>query len=125
MTLSIRKNKIRAPGGELLTTNNEEGYAGEFFEPEDVDSLAAAISRVIDNPERRRELGMRNFLASRGLPIGDVVDWYLLHMVALIDQPKHGNQPAMPESFSKGSMESSALEIAQSDRLNRYRPETA
>ena len=49
-------------------------------------SLADAIARIIDNPQRRRELGAQNYVASRGLPIGDVVDWYLLHFQMLIDQ---------------------------------------
>ena len=65
--------------GDFAEVITEEGYGGEFFEPDNVHSLAAAIGRVIDNPDRRRELGTQNFMASHGLPIGDVVDWYLLH----------------------------------------------
>jgi len=71
--------------GDFAEVIAEEGYAGEFFEPEDYHSLADAIARVIDDPERRRQLGAQNYAASRGLPIADVVDWYLLHFQMLVD----------------------------------------
>ncbi len=61
--------------GDFAEVIAEEGYAGEFFEPGDPQSLADAIARIIDNPQRGRELGAQNYVASRGLPIGDVVDW--------------------------------------------------
>jgi glycosyltransferase involved in cell wall biosynthesis len=70
--------------GDFAEVITEEGYSGEFFQPDDVQSLADAIARVIDDPERRRELAGRNFAASRGLPIAEVVDWYLLHFQMLI-----------------------------------------
>jgi glycosyltransferase involved in cell wall biosynthesis len=70
--------------GDLKELIEEEGYAGEYFTPEDARSLADAIARVIDNPERRRELGKRNYLASQGLPLNDVVDWYLIHIEELL-----------------------------------------
>lgn len=72
--------------GDFAEVIAEEGYAGEFFEPDDPQSLADAIARVIDDPARRRELGAQNYAASRGLPIADVVDWYLLHFQTLIAQ---------------------------------------
>jgi glycosyltransferase involved in cell wall biosynthesis len=70
--------------GDFAEVIAEEGYGGEFFEPEDTQSLAEAIARSIDDPTRRRELGTQNFMASRGLPINEVVDWYLLHMQKLL-----------------------------------------
>ena len=72
--------------GDFAEVITEEGYNGEFFEPDDVVSMADAIARVIDNPDRRRELGTQNFMASQGLPIGDVVDWYLLHFQLIISE---------------------------------------
>ncbi|MFK7801782.1 MAG: glycosyltransferase [Anaerolineae bacterium] len=66
--------------GDFAEVITEEGYGGEFFQPNDVNSLADAIGRVIDDPEHRRALGTQNYLASKGLPIEEVVDWYLLHM---------------------------------------------
>lgn len=70
--------------GDFAEVIAEEGYTGEFFEPDDVDSLAAAMARLIDDPEHRRQIGTQNFMASHGLPIEEVVDWYLLHMQALL-----------------------------------------
>ena len=70
--------------GDFAEVIAEEGYTGEFFEPDDVDSLAAAMARLIDDPYHRRQIGTQNFMASRGLPIDEVVDWYLLHMQALL-----------------------------------------
>lgn len=72
--------------GDFAEVITEEGYGGEFFEPDNVISLAEAIARVIDNPDRRRELGTQNFMASQGLPIGDVVDWYLLHFQLIMSE---------------------------------------
>lgn len=70
--------------GDLAELVAEEGYTGEFFEPNNAQSLADAIGRILDEPERRIEMGRQNYLAARGLPLGDVVDWYLLHMEALL-----------------------------------------
>ncbi|RMG97026.1 MAG: glycosyltransferase, partial [Chloroflexi bacterium] len=66
--------------GDFAEVIAEEGYAGEFFQPGDAQSMAEAIARVLQNPERRRQLGLQNFYASQGLPIANVVDWYLLHI---------------------------------------------
>lgn len=70
--------------GDLAELIADEGYTGEFFEPENVESLAEAIGRIIDHPERRIEMGRRNYLAARGLPLEEVVDWYLLHIETLL-----------------------------------------
>ena len=70
--------------GDFAEVIAEEGYAGEFFEPDDAQSLADAVARVIDDPDRRRALGTQNFMASRGLPINEVVDWYLLHVQQIL-----------------------------------------
>ncbi|MDP9316275.1 MAG: glycosyltransferase [Chloroflexota bacterium] len=74
--------------GDFAEVIAEEGYTGEFFEPDNVQSLADAIARVIDDPQRRRDIGTQNYIASRGLPILDVVDWYLLHFQELLKQRK-------------------------------------
>ena len=70
--------------GDLAELVLEEGYDGEFFESTDSKSLAGAIARVIDNPERQLEIGLRNYAAANGLPITEVVDWYLIHFEELL-----------------------------------------
>lgn len=71
--------------GDFAEVIAEEGYTGEFFEPDDAASMADALARVLDDPERRRAIGRQNFLAARGIPIADVVDWYLLHLEHLLE----------------------------------------
>jgi glycosyltransferase involved in cell wall biosynthesis len=70
--------------GDLAELVLEEGYDGEFFESTDSKSLADAIARVIENPERQMEIGLRNYTAANGLPITEVVDWYLIHFEELL-----------------------------------------
>ncbi len=72
--------------GDFAEVITEEGYTGEFFEPDDVQSLATAIANVIDNPARRDEIGQQNFAAARGIPIDNIVDWYLLHFQTLLSE---------------------------------------
>lgn len=82
--------------GDLAEVIAEEGYSGEFFEPGNAHSLATAIARVIDDPERRRALGRQNWMASRGLPIAEVVDWYLLHFETLIARRQTSTARRLP-----------------------------
>ncbi len=77
--------------GDFAELISEEGYDGEYFEPDSVSSLANAIRRVVADDERRREIGMRNYMAACGLPISEVVDWYLLHLEALISERRPRN----------------------------------
>ncbi|CAN5712062.1 glycosyltransferase family 4 protein [soil metagenome] len=70
--------------GDLAELILEEGYTGEFFEPNSPQSLADAISYILDDPERRIEMGRQNYLAAQGLPLLEVVDWYLLHIESLL-----------------------------------------
>lgn len=72
--------------GDLAEIITEEGYAGEFFQPNDVQSLASAIARVLDHPEHRRALETQNYLAACGLPMSEIVDWYLLHVQELVQR---------------------------------------
>jgi glycosyltransferase involved in cell wall biosynthesis len=81
--------------GDLAEVIEEEGYAGAFFTPDDSTSLAAAIASVLDNPTYAAELAERNYLASQGLPINDVVDWYLLHFEEILQQKQRRQLPAL------------------------------
>lgn len=72
--------------GDFAELVSEEGYSGEYFEPDNAESLKGAIARLLDDPDYRREMGRRNYLAACGLPIEDVADWYVLHMQALLDR---------------------------------------
>lgn len=66
---------------ELIT---EEGYRGEFFASDDPASLAQAIRHLLEDEPFRREMGQHNYLAAVGLPMTEIVDWYLLHFQNLM-----------------------------------------
>ncbi|MBK8047429.1 MAG: glycosyltransferase [Anaerolineales bacterium] len=78
--------------GDFAEVITEEGYDGEFFAPDDIGALAQAIANLLDNDERRREMGMNNYMAACGLPISDVVDWYLLHFEEIIAERRNGKK---------------------------------
>lgn len=70
--------------GDLAELIETEGFGAELFTPDDAESLAAAMRRLLDDPAYSRELGMRNYVATRGLTINEVIDWYLLHFERLL-----------------------------------------
>lgn len=70
--------------GDFAELVLEEGYDAEFFEPTSAKSLAASIANVVEHPERQKEIGLRNYTAANGLPISEVVDWYLIHFEELL-----------------------------------------
>ncbi|GAA0502014.1 glycosyltransferase [Deinococcus depolymerans] len=69
--------------GDLADLIEEEGYRAEFFTPEDPDSLADALWRVLGDPRQAAALGEANWRVAAGLPLADVADWYLLHLEEL------------------------------------------
>lgn len=70
--------------GDLAELIETEGFGAELFTPEDVDSLAGAMKKLLLDPARTRDLGMKNFVATRGLTVNEVIDWYLLHFERLL-----------------------------------------
>lgn len=70
--------------GDLAMLVNEEGYGGAFFEPNSVESLADAIQNVLEDEDYRLQLSRQNYFAAASLPIGDLVDWYILHFRNLL-----------------------------------------
>lgn len=70
--------------GDFAELIAEEGYTGEFYQPDSADGLADAIQTFLDSSDKRRECGMQNYMAAVGLLMNDVVDWYLLHFERLM-----------------------------------------
>ncbi len=64
--------------GDFVDLIEEEGFAGEIFDPASVDSLATALMNVLGNDARREELGQANHAAATCLPLADVVQWHVL-----------------------------------------------
>ncbi|GGS01384.1 glycosyltransferase [Deinococcus sedimenti] len=69
--------------GDLADLIQDEGYRAEFFEPEDPESLAEALWRVLSDPRQAAALGEANWRVASSLPLSDVADWYLLHLEEL------------------------------------------
>lgn len=74
--------------GDLKSLIEEEGYAGEYYEPDSTTELADAIEKVLTNNEYRIDLASRNYAAAASLPMADIVDWYLIHFNRLIESKK-------------------------------------
>jgi len=72
--------------GDLAELIEEEGYQGEYFEPDDPKTMAEAIKKFLVDDDYRQQVGLRNYTAAAGLPMYEVVDWYLLHYERLINQ---------------------------------------
>ncbi|MEM9339755.1 MAG: glycosyltransferase [Bacteroidota bacterium] len=70
--------------GDLALLVKEEGYRGEFFEPEDKESLAQAIIKLLEDPKYRHEIEEANFRAASSLSMMDIADWYLIHIEKLL-----------------------------------------
>ncbi|THD67596.1 glycosyltransferase [Robertkochia marina] len=63
--------------GDLSLLIEEEGYTGEFFEPEDAGSLAQALKRIIEDDTYRQHIGEANYKAACSLPMEKITQIYL------------------------------------------------
>jgi glycosyltransferase involved in cell wall biosynthesis len=55
----------------------EEGLAIEFFEPGNVNSLAAKMAALLRNPERQMEMAIQNFSAALRMSMPEVIRQYV------------------------------------------------
>jgi len=74
--------------GDLATLIEEEGYRGEFFKPESVDSLATAIETVVTNDAYRVALGNANYKAATAFFMERITNLYINEFQTIIDE-KH------------------------------------
>ena len=70
--------------GDLALLVVQEGYKGEFFEPESVVELADAIQKIAENDAYRIALGKNNYQAATALPMSVIADMYLAEFNAII-----------------------------------------
>lgn len=73
---------------DLERVVEEEGYGGAYFETDNAQSLADAVSYLIDNPDERKAIEDQNYAAAKGLPMSELAEWYLSHINALIKANK-------------------------------------
>jgi glycosyltransferase involved in cell wall biosynthesis len=69
--------------GDLSILVKEEGYRGEFFNPNEINSLSNAIQKIITNDTYRKELGILNYKAACSLPMTIIADMYLTYFDAI------------------------------------------
>ena len=74
--------------GDLATLIEDEGYRGEFFEPESVASLANAIKAIVTNDAYRIQLGEANYKAATAFPMERITGIYLDEFDKIIAKKK-------------------------------------
>jgi glycosyltransferase involved in cell wall biosynthesis len=70
--------------GDLAELIREEGYAGEFFTPDEPHSMTTALASLLEDDGRRQRIEQQNYLASSSIMIDDIADWYLLHLERIL-----------------------------------------
>ncbi|SIN66100.1 glycosyltransferase [Algoriphagus halophilus] len=69
---------------DLERVVEEEGYGGAYFETDNAESLANAVSYLVENPEERKKIEDQNYKAAKGLPMSELAQWYLSHIHQLV-----------------------------------------
>ncbi len=69
--------------GDLGVLVREEGYTGEFFEPNNPASLADAIQRILEDDGYRVALGKTNYKAACSLPMSEITQRYTDYFKAI------------------------------------------
>ena len=85
--------------GDLGILVREEGYRGEFFEPENVESLAKALESILTNENYRIHLGKQNYKAACSLPMSKITEMYLDHFNAI--RSKKGLKQPMVQKLQR------------------------
>lgn len=75
--------------GDLARLIKDEGYRGEFFETENVESLANAIEKIVENEAYRNQLGDANYKAATAFPMERITQIYIDEFKSII--AKKGN----------------------------------
>ncbi|UZO82259.1 glycosyltransferase [Aquimarina sp. ERC-38] len=63
--------------GDLGILVREEGYRGEFFNPESKESMADAIEKIAMNKSYRNQLERANYKAATAYPMSKITDMYI------------------------------------------------
>jgi glycosyltransferase involved in cell wall biosynthesis len=74
--------------GDLKELVEEEGYAGSYFDPTNVESLAQAIYRVLKNDDLRLTLEEKNYSAASALSMSKIANDYIHIFTDLVTKRK-------------------------------------
>lgn len=69
--------------GDLGILVREEGYQGEFFDPNSTESLAEAITNILQYDSYRIHLGKTNYRAACSLPMSEITQMYIDYFKAI------------------------------------------
>lgn len=69
--------------GDLSLLVKDEGYKGEFFDPESIDSLADAIEKIVLDPVYRNTLEKANYKAATAFPMSKITSMYIEQFKAI------------------------------------------
>lgn len=72
--------------GDLALLVKDEGYQGEFFEPNSIESLAFAIEVLITNEAHRLNIAKANYKAATAYPMEKITNMYLNQFQVIIDK---------------------------------------
>ncbi|WP_299533085.1 glycosyltransferase [Ulvibacterium sp.] len=90
--------------GDLSILVREEGYQGEFFDPESAESLADAIACVLLDDSYRIHLGMTNYKAACSLSMSDITQMYVDYFKAIQLSKSNGFTLDIPSIEEKTSV---------------------
>jgi len=74
--------------GDLALLVKDEGYQGEFFEPNSIESLAFAIEVLITNEAYRLNIAKANYKAATAYPMEKITNMYLNKFNTIIKNKK-------------------------------------
>ena len=78
--------------GDLASLIEDEGYRGEFFETENVESLANAIEKIVENETYRIQLGDANYKAATAFPMERITQIYIDEFKSIIAKKEAAKQ---------------------------------
>jgi glycosyltransferase involved in cell wall biosynthesis len=72
--------------GDLALLVKDEGYQGEFFEPNNIQSMALAIESLIKNETHRLTIAKANYKAATAYPMQKITTMYFNQFKYIIDE---------------------------------------
>ena len=72
--------------GDLALLVKDEGYQGEFFEPNSINSLALAIEALVTNEAHRLNIAKANYKAATAYPMEKITNMYLNNFDKIINK---------------------------------------
>lgn len=85
--------------GDLALLVKDEGYRGEFFDPNSVSSLAIAMQKILENKEYRITLEKANYKAATAYPMSKIAELYMVAFETIISKKYKARITAQQEEI--------------------------